>query len=63
MDILRSANIVIRQHGQDAALEAARRTDALLERGDLDGYRVWKAILEATKKLLADKPAPGELTH
>jgi hypothetical protein len=63
MDLLRSANVSIRQYGQDAALEAARRADALLERGDLDGYRVWKGIMEATRMLLADKPAPGELKH
>ncbi len=37
LDIYRSANVLIREHGEDAALEAAQRADAMLERGDLEG--------------------------
>lgn len=39
LDIYRSANVLIRQRGDDAALEAAMRADAMSEKGDLDGYR------------------------
>ncbi len=35
LDIYRSANVLIREHGEDAALEAAMRADAMLEKGDL----------------------------
>ena len=35
LDIYRSAQILIREHGEDAALEAAMRADAMLERGDI----------------------------
>ena len=45
VDIYRSAAVLIRQHGEGAALEAARRADAMLERGDLEGQAVWKRIL------------------
>ncbi len=38
LDIYRSANVLIRQHGEDAPIEAAMRADAMLESGDLDGY-------------------------
>ncbi len=35
LDIYRSAQILIREHGEDAALEAAMRADAMLEKGDI----------------------------
>ncbi len=41
LDIYRSAQALIKQHGQDAAVHAAMRADAMLEKGDLDGYAVW----------------------
>jgi hypothetical protein len=40
LDIYRTANVLIREHGEDAALEAAQRTDAMLEKGALDGKRL-----------------------
>ncbi len=42
LDIYRTANVLIREHGEDAALEAAQRADAMLEKGRLDGQRVWR---------------------
>ena len=44
LDILRSAKLVLDQHGEDALVHAARRADELLERGDVQGYEVWLAI-------------------
>jgi len=35
LDIYRSANVLIREHGEDAASEATMRADAVLEKGDL----------------------------
>ena len=40
LDIYRTANVLIREHGEDAALEAAQRADAMLEKGSLDGNRL-----------------------
>jgi hypothetical protein len=40
LDIYRTANVLIREHGDDAALEAAQRADAMLEKGSLDGQRL-----------------------
>ncbi len=37
LDICRSANLLVRHHGEDAPIEAAMRADAMLEAGDLDG--------------------------
>ena len=50
IDIYRSANVLIRKHGEDAAIEAAMRADAMLDRGDLDGCAVWKRIVRAVEE-------------
>ena len=34
-------------------LGAAMRADAMMEKGDLDGYAVWKRIVKATEELLS----------
>lgn len=38
---------LIRQYGTKDAMLMAKRCDALLELGDLDGRRVWKDVLRA----------------
>ena len=58
LDIWRSAQAHIKQHGPDAPIHAAMRADALLEKGDLDGYGVWKRIVKAAEELLSkERPA------
>ena len=37
LDIYRSANVLVKQHGEDAPIHAAMRADAMLDKGDLDG--------------------------
>ena len=59
LDIFRSAQILVKQHGQDAPLHAAMRADELLEAGDLDGCAVWKRILRAVEELQRAEPGPG----
>ncbi len=39
LDIYRSANLLVKKHGEDAPIHAAMRAQALLEAGDLGGYR------------------------
>ncbi len=56
LDIFRSANVLIREHGEDAPLEAAQRADAMLERGDMEGAAVWKRVLCAIKALTETRP-------
>ncbi len=43
--------MLVKQHGQDAPIEAAMRADELLEAGDLGGYAAWKRILRAVEEL------------
>lgn len=63
IDIWRSANLLVKQRGADAPIQAAMRADAMLVKGDLDGYAVWKRIVEAVKELLATAPSPGTEVH
>ncbi len=48
LDIWRSAQVLVKRHGQDAPIQAAMRADAMLEKGDLDGYAVWKRALSSS---------------
>ncbi len=57
LDIYRSANVLVKRHGEDAPIHAAMRADAMLDKDDLDGYAVWKRILRAVGELLSkDRP-------
>jgi hypothetical protein len=51
IDIYRSANLLTREHGANAAIQAAMRADDMLARGDLDGMAVWKRIVLAIDEL------------
>ena len=63
IDIFRSANVLVKQHGADAPIHAAMRAAALLEKGDLDGYAVWERILRAVEELQGTVPKSGEAVH
>ena len=51
LDIYRSAGVLIREHGEDAALEAAMRADAMLEKSNLEGLAAWKRIVRAVEEV------------
>ncbi len=63
LDIWRSAQVLVKRHGQDAPIHAAMRADELLEAGDLDGATVWKRILRAVEELQGTEPKPGQAVH
>ena len=63
IDIWRSANVLVKQHGEDAPIQAAMRADAMLAKGDLDGYAVWNKIIQAVEELRSTAPAPGTKIH
>jgi hypothetical protein len=60
LDIWRSANELIKHFGDTADIEAATRADALLNKGDLEGQRVWLRILTAVDEL--QKAPSGKAT-
>ncbi len=39
------------------------RADAMLEKGDLEGYALWKRILRAVGELQGTEPKSGEAVH
>ena len=58
LDIYRSAKLLVKRHGPDAPIQAAMRADAMLDKGDLDGYAAWKRIVKAAEELLSkERPA------
>ncbi len=63
LDIWRSAQAHIKQHGPDAPIHAAMRADVMLDKGDLDGCAVWRRIVRAVEELLKPVPEPGVEVH
>ena len=63
LDIYRTADVLLRQHGQDAPIHAAMRADELLAACDPDGCAAFKRIVEATKELLRTAPETGGELH
>ena len=50
LDIYRTANVPVREHGDEADLVPAERADSFLEAGDMAGSVVWKQVLKAIKE-------------
>ena len=51
LDIYRTANLLIQQHGEEAAIQAAMKADEMLAKGDMDGKAVWMRVIEAIEEL------------
>lgn len=56
IDIWRAANLLIPKHGTNAELEAAKRADVMLDRGDHEGRILWARIRRAIGDLQATPP-------
>ncbi len=64
IDIYRSANLLIDQHGEDAPIFAAQQADRCLEAGDLNGKAVWMRVIGAINELVnTDTPEAGQSVH
>ncbi len=63
LDIYRSANGLIKQHGEAADIEAAMRADECLAAGDMGWEAVWLRIVKAVEELLAKERPEGEKVH
>ncbi len=63
LGIWRSARLLVKRHGDDPPIEAAMRADAMLEKGDLDGYATWKRVVKAIEELRRVEPGPGGKVH
>lgn len=60
LDLWRAAQLLVKRHGEDAAIVTAQRADELVREGDLEGAAVWRSILRVLEELLRVKPNVGE---
>ena len=56
LDAYRTAWTLVKQYGADAWFIAAKRADALLEQGDLEGSLVWRGVLHAVEDIRNTNP-------
>ncbi len=62
LDIYRSANELIKQHGEDAPILAAMRADELMDTGDMEGRAVWLRIVKAIEEFMSkERPEDAEV--
>ena len=50
LDIYRAASVIIEQYGKDAQIHSTKCASAMLDKGDLDGYAVWRRALRAVRE-------------
>ena len=62
IDVWRAAEQMRKRYGTEAAVQAAMRADALFEKLDLEGSRVWNRIVAAINEL-ERAPKDGEAQH
>jgi len=53
IDIYRTARLLIERHGSKATIEAAMRSDEMMDLGDLHGVAVWNRVMRAIDELRA----------
>jgi hypothetical protein len=68
LDIYRTASVLIREHGEDADLEAAQRADAMLEKGAIDdsgcgSVRATDVIENTCRQICGQAPGTGPTLH
>jgi hypothetical protein len=53
------ANRMVADHGEEAALAVALKVDEMIERSDLDGEKVWRAVLKRVEEFEAPAGQPN----
>ncbi len=56
IDIWRCAQLMVNNHGDEAAIEAAMMADEWLAKGNIEAQRVWLRIAKAIDELRTVKP-------
>ncbi len=59
LDIYRTANVLVKHHGQDAPIHAAMRANELLDKGNMEGCAVFKRVIKAVEEMLSKERPPG----
>ncbi len=63
LDIYRAAGVIIKRYGKDAQIHSTKRASAMLDKGDLDSYAIWRRMLRAVEELQRTAPKLGEAVH
>jgi hypothetical protein len=63
VDIYRTAQLLITQHGPEASLQAAQRADSFNAAGDRVGFHLWRQVLVAVQELEDATIPPGAPRH
>ncbi len=63
LDLYRSAQLIVDQHGDEAPIFATIQADNKLERGDMEGMAAWHRILAAVRVLLRPRPTDQDTLH
>jgi hypothetical protein len=63
IDIYRAANLLIKQHGEEALLVAVKKNAKFSELGDKEGARVWNRIADAVTWLTIPANMVSEQCH
>jgi|SaaInlStandDraft_6_1057023.scaffolds.fasta_scaffold163829_2 hypothetical protein len=56
LDIYRTANLLIKQHGEEASIQATMKADEMLAQGSLDGRALWLGVIKAIEELQMMEP-------
>jgi hypothetical protein len=59
-DVIRTAWLLIRNHGEKALREATRQQNAMIRRGNTKAVSLWWSIGQAIQELRRTKRAPHE---
>jgi len=62
-DIWRAALAMVERHGVTAPRSAARRAEASMDAGDVEGFVMWGRVLDAVIEIQRPKPAEGEMVN
>jgi hypothetical protein len=62
-EVYRAAQILVMQHGQNAAAVASRRRDAIMAGGDVLGMATWRLIQRTIEELQRVDRQPSEKIH
>ena len=69
LGIWRAAQLMVKRHGEDAAIQAGMRADELLAEGDVDGAATWRPIDRELQRargeddLVQQRPATHPTAH
>jgi len=58
-----AASIMIDEHGIRAAKRTAEKAGHLLHVGDVEGYMLYRRILQCVEALQSKEPRPTEFVH